>query len=145
MGAKKVPYNKRHSKPSVKKKPRLDPNIKSTINENPVWQANCIDLEGPWGWKDIKYGFFFDELLPKIQNFEKMTWAEILGRNNHEVNVWQIGKNAQKRLRELKLDDVERLVSLRLTGPQRVWGIKFKNIFKILWWDPKHKVYPSKK
>lgn len=141
---KKVPQKAGHT-PCSKKRPRTDPTIKSYINENPVWQANYIDLDGPWGWKEIDHSLFFEQILPKIQNFEKMTWNEILGRNNHEVEVWQIGKKARKRLAELNLDDFERLVSLRLTGPQRLWGIKFNNIFKILWWDPAHQVYPMKK
>ncbi|MFO7748514.1 MAG: hypothetical protein R6V54_00325 [Desulfobacteraceae bacterium] len=145
MAKKQVPPNKRHKSDSVKKKPRLDTKIKSTINENIVWQTNILDLEGPWGWKNMDHGFFFDRLLPKIQHFEKMTWSEILGRTNHEVYINQIGKKAQNRLAKLKLDDNEKLVSLRLTGPQRLWGIRFENIFRILWWDPKHEVYPSKK
>lgn len=73
-----------------------------------------------------------------------MQWNEILGRNSHEVKVEQIIKKAQKRLIDLNLDDFETLVSLRLTGPKRIWGIKIQNVFKILWWDPEHEICPSK-
>ena len=74
-----------------------------------------------------------------------MMWKEILGRDSHEVSVEAISKAAQKRLSEIKLDDFERLVSLRFMGSERLWGIKINNILKIIWWDPNHEVYPSKK
>ncbi len=30
-------------------------------------------------------------------------------------------------------------------GKQRIWGIKDRNILKVLWWDPDHEVCPSLK
>ncbi len=136
---------KRRITPAFVKKPRKDPYIIDTLSATPVWQTGAIDLDGPWGWKKIEDGLFFSNILPKIQDLESMTWHEILGRNHHEINIELISKEAQKRLRELRLDDFETLVSLRLTARQRIWGIKINNIFKILWWDPKHEVYPSKR
>lgn len=129
--------------PSSAKTPRVDPSIKSSYDEKPVWQVSILDVNGPWGWMNIDKVYFFTQILPKIQNFESMLWKDILHRNNHEVNVEQISKQAQKRLSDLKLDDVETMVSLRLTGKERLWGIKVYNILKFIWWDPNHEVYPS--
>ncbi|MGE0083713.1 MAG: hypothetical protein AB7S75_04770 [Desulfococcaceae bacterium] len=143
MGKSSKKSPKHQSLPSSTKKPRKDPSLPESLNVTPVWQAGIIDLNGPWGWMEISHRVFLDNILPKLQHFESMSWHEILGRNNHEVEVEKISKKAQKRLTDLKLDDYETLVSLRLTGPQRVWGIKMQNIFKILWWDPNHEVYPS--
>lgn len=140
MGSKKP---KKKKQPDFAKKPRKDRSLTDIPLVSPVWQTGAIDLDGPWGWKKIDHNLFFSNILPKIQNFEGMSWHEILGRNSHEVNIGQLSKNAQKRLADLKLDDFETLVSLRLTGPQRVWGIKIQNVFKILWWDPNHEVCPS--
>ncbi len=126
------------------KKPRIDPSLPDTLSEPPVWQTGVIDIDGPWGWRRIAHNEFFSKILPKIQSFESMQWNEILGRNSHEVKVEQIIKKAQKRLIDLNLDDFETLVSLRLTGPKRIWGIKIQNVFKILWWDPEHEICPSK-
>jgi hypothetical protein len=140
--AKKRP--KQNKQPVVSKKPEKDPSLVDNIAANPVWQIGLIDLQGPCGWMKIRHKEFFDTILPKIQNFESMTWQEILGRKSHEIRVDQISKSAQKRLTELQLDDIEILVSLRLTGKQRIWGIKIQKIFKILWWDPEHEIYPSK-
>ncbi|RJP86702.1 MAG: hypothetical protein C4518_13095 [Desulfobacteraceae bacterium] len=134
---------KKVKRPNSVKIPRKDSSLTDTSSITPVWQTGVIDVDGPWGWKDIEHNLFFTTILPTMQNFETMTWFEILGRNNHEVKIQQLIKPAQKRLAFLSLDDFESLVSLRLTGPQRVWGIKIQNVFKILWWDPKHEVCPS--
>ena len=114
------------------------------MDQNPVWHIGTLDIEGSWGWKDIEKKLFFSEILLKIKNFENMFWKEILGRGSHEVLVADINTNAQKRLALLNLDDTEKLVSLRLTGRQRIWGIRVANILRILWWDPNHEVYSSK-
>ncbi len=138
----KVPKEK--TTPDFLKKPRMDSSLSGSISETPVWMAGAVDLDGRWGWKKIGYSLFFDCILPKIQDFEKMRWSEILGKNSHEINVGQIIKPAQDRLRDLKMDDCDTLVSIRLTGKQRIWGIKIGKTFKILWWDPEHEIYPSK-
>jgi len=39
---------------------------------------------------------------------------------------------------------IETLVSLRIMGAVRIWGIRVHNCFKVLWWDPEHKIFPSK-
>lgn len=143
MGKKKVKV-KKDLIPKPEKKPRIDPAIKNPMDENPAWHVSVLDEDGPWGWTSIDKSFFFDQILPKISNFETMFWKDILGRQNHEVSVSQIIPDAQKRLTELNLDDTETLVSLRLAGKQRIWGIRIGSILRILWWDPNHQIYPSK-
>jgi hypothetical protein len=140
MGRKKV---KAKHHPSSKKVPRIDQSLINPLDNYPVWRVEHLESEGPWDWQCLDRNSFFFDILPKIQNFERMFWRDILNRNNHEISVSQISKEAQKRLAELNLDDVDTLVSLRLTGTQRIWGIRVENIFKVLWWDPQHQVYPS--
>lgn len=43
------------------------------------------------------------------------------------------------------MDDVDDLYQLHVTGPKRVWGIRFGPYLKLLWWDPDHQVYPVRK
>ena len=69
-----------------------------------------------------------------MRDFETMTWGEILNRNSHAIAVSRIIEDAQKRLRELGHDDVEELVSFRLTGRQRLWAIRLGNVSSLLWW-----------
>lgn len=131
--------------PSVGKTPAIDNSLISPLKTTPAWQFSRIDIDGPWGWDSIAPEFFMEELFPKMKSFESMTWEEILRRNHHEVFVYQIGSDAQKRLEILRLDDTEKLVSLRFTGERRLWGIRSHHILRLLWWDPKHEVYPSQK
>lgn len=143
-----MPKKKRVPKgltPIESKKPRIDPSLKNPLDEFPVWRIGMLDLAGQWGWDKIDGDLFFNEIQPKIKHFEGMTWNEILNRNNHEISIDKINKNAQKRLTQINNDDIESLVSLRLTGPKRIWGIRDRNILKIIWWDPKHQVCPSKR
>ncbi|MBC8491862.1 MAG: hypothetical protein H8D42_04810 [Candidatus Marinimicrobia bacterium] len=140
MGKKKA---KKRIDPKSKKQPRVDQSLEKPFDRTPVWQISTIDVDGPWGWKNIEKTYFFDEIIRKIKDFEKMFWKEIIGRNSHEVRVSEISGDAFKRLSELKLDDIETLVSLRLNGENRLWGIRVENIFKVLWWDPNHDVFPS--
>lgn len=130
--------------PAQLKKPRTDSTLKSPMDLSPVWHVSTLDIDGPWGWTTIQKDTFFDQILPKIKNFESMAWKDILGRSSHEVDVSKIGPAAQKRLVQLNLDDTEQLVSLHLSGKQRIWGIRVANTLRLLWWDPNHQVYPSK-
>jgi hypothetical protein len=81
----------------------------------------------PYGWHNVGAALL-REIHEKLKNFETMTLAEILGRNNHMASVESLSREASKRLEELKLDDIEELLSLRLTGTNRIWGILEHNI-----------------
>lgn len=77
-----------------------------------------------------------------------MTWSEILvdsKKQNHTIPIPELSKEAQSRLREIGNDDIDTLISLRLSGKRRVWGIRTGSTLSILWWDPEHRVCPSKK
>lgn len=136
----KKPTRQHH--PSPRKKPTTDLALLSR-SKNPVWSIAKLDREGPWGWSRVICQFFWSDIWPKMRDFESMEWEQIVANGSHEVSVDGICKDAKKQLERLKLDDVERLVSFRFTGKQRLWGIRLGNVFQILWWDPNHEVYPS--
>lgn len=136
---------RRQSNPKRKKEAKSDPRL-TTQNQNLIWDVSRIDKDGQWGWSKVDCSYFFAEIWEKMRNFEKKKWSEILGgdhRLNHKVNVSKIEKEAQKRLKELRYDDQEELVSLRLTGKQRLWAIEIEGKAFLLWWDPNHEIYPS--
>lgn len=143
MGTFKHKHPKTEFNPSSKKTPRQQENATYFKTQHPSWQISRIDEDGEWGWNKIGVDEFKSEVVAKIKNFESSTWAEILGDKSHEVSISQISKDAQKRLAQLKLEDIESLVSLRLAGRKRIWGIRNAAVFKILWWDPEHEVYPT--
>lgn len=134
---------RRESDPSQKKMPKA--HSISTENKKLVWKMSRIDENSEWGWDKINCPYFLKQIWKTLRHFESMTWAEILGSKHHSVDVSLIDKQAQKRLQELKYDDNEILVSFRIGGKQRIWGIRSGVDSYLLWWDPKHRIYPSPK
>ncbi len=114
---------------------------------NPRWQFNRFDVQGPWGRSLVEKTCLWETILPKVIAYERMTWGHIETdrKHNHEVPVQNLSKNAQKRLAKLKLDDVDSLYRFRFTGTQRLWGIRDRETFIVLWWDPDHAICPSSK
>jgi ABC-type arginine transport system ATPase subunit len=88
------------------------------------------------------------EIRQKLVGFESMTWHEILVRGkkrNHSIPLNQLERKAQKRLEDLRLEDRDDLISLRLAGRQRIWGFRQGPVLSLLWWDPEHLVCPARK
>jgi len=117
----------------------------SNDQEKLSWQIRILDFKGPWGWGDVDAKTLI-YIHGKLAQFETMTWAEVNHPNTgcHYIKIKDLCSNAQKRLTEIKITE-EELFSLRLSGKERLWGIRERHIFKILWWDPKHEVYPVDK
>lgn len=109
------------------------------------WRTDEVEHDGPFGWHTIGLPLLFCDVIPKLQNFETMKWAEIEGGSSHFVDTDQLCDEAKTRLQEINKDYLDRLFSLRLTGTQRIWGYRELATFKILWWDPEHQVCPSPK
>jgi hypothetical protein len=108
----------------------------------PAWRVGSMEWRDPFGWHTLT-AVQMHEIRAKLRDFESMTFGEILGRNNHLVSVKDLCKEAKERLDDLHLDDIDELLSLRLAGAQRVWGILEHNVVILLWWDPQHSVCPS--
>ena len=106
-----------------------------------------MELVDPFGWHKLNETEIH-EMRKKLSNFESMTWNQILvvdRDRNHMVSLDRICKEACRRLEEIKQDDVGEVLSLRLTGVERVWGILEHNVVKLLWGDPLHQICPSLK
>jgi hypothetical protein len=76
-----------------------------------------------------------------------MTWGEILvgsKKQNHSIAVHKLSSAAQKRLAALKLL-LEEVVSLRLSGRERIFGCLENGVLTLLWWDPLHQVCESER
>lgn len=81
----------------------------------------------------------------RLADFEAMTWDQILDTGSHRIALARLCKAAQERLAAIGQDDLDELVSFRVTGVRRVWCIQDGPIMRVLWWDPEHKVYPVEK
>ena len=129
---------------SKKKNPRLSENVickrsvrTSEFNANSeavCWQFSIMDMSGSLSCKNIGYNDWI-LILNKMREWETMTWYEILGKRDHAINIEKLSLEAQKRLIELELDDIDEIISLHLDGKKRLIGIRDRNIFRVLWWD----------
>ena len=149
MGRKKKPKKPTHKKfPKINKVPRGIEKVKQIGEEYISWHLRILDRNGDWSWEGIDEKTIWKDIHSKLSEFERKTWNEILIKDryrNHLVLISKICPQAQERLRKIKQDDIDELVSLRLTGQKRVWGIRAENVLKILWWDSDHTVCPSLK
>jgi len=130
--------------PSVQKLPRLAVDPTSYHTRNPSWRFSKMEFCDPFGWHVLNAATISD-IRDKLKHFETMTWAQILieaKKRNHTVSTSDLDAPARKRLRESG-EEAEELVSLHLTGKQRVWGILREGVLHLLWWDPEHHVCPS--
>lgn len=123
-------------------------------NAIPVWMFDKIDRNGESIAFDItRKDFDHREILDKMISFSSMTWAQLNrqthdnGRSkNHILQVESLSKVAQNRIIAMHLEeDNDRLYSIALNNTLRVIGIRDKDRFHVLWYDPEHKVCPSKK
>jgi hypothetical protein len=140
----KVP---RHAvEPAVKKMPRHHYPAEGESAELISWRIGDVELEGPWGWGTIP-----PEKARLIHVFlsalEKLTWGIAChgGKPVRQVKVKDAPAEARKRLEETGRDDVESLTELHLGGLSRIWGVRRGSACHLLWWDPEHKVWPSRK
>lgn len=135
----------RSSDPPLGKVPRGGHKADDIPRQYFKWRLDRVDLDGPWAFNQIDINHLLTEVIPKLHEFETMTWAEIDGpTGSHFIRCSELTKLAQDRQNQVA-SDVDELFSLRLTGPQRIWGVRDVATLRILWWDPQHEVCPSKK
>lgn len=136
--------------PITNKNPKIASPLQSQsyLDKNPAWRIAKMEVVHPFGWHTLDA----DELQfvrEKLKEFESMTWSQILvvaKKQNHSVSIDDLIKEAQKRLTEINLDDLDQLYSLHLSGKKRVWGyIVDQGVMNLLWWDPEHVICPSTK
>jgi hypothetical protein len=120
-------------------------------SEKPVWQVGLLDLDGPfapketYGWRSMT-GETVRDFLDKLRSLETMTWAEIMRpvKTNHAISTDDICPEAQARLEVLGREACDTLYSLGPFGNlPRLLGIREGPVFKVVWWDPEHRVCPS--
>jgi len=96
-----------------------------------------------WGWNLID-GATMHEIRERLAGYEGMTFRDIIRAGSHEVEVYRLCSEAQKRLKEIPLA-LDALMSLRISGKGRLWGVRTGHVIDLLWWDPAHQVCPSLK
>jgi hypothetical protein len=108
------------------------------------WRFSSCDRNGPYHWPAL-IDPHYKLVLERLHEFEGMTLAQMRNAGSHPIPRDQLCKEAQDRLAAIKQDDIDELMSFRITGERRVWCIPHRNLMRILWWDPNHQVYPVRK
>lgn len=138
---------------SSAKQSRNGASISASYDQTPVWQVCLIDDKSDWGWSKIGQERWVTKILPKLKDFERMTWSEIErqnggkthGTNSHSIPCDRIIKKAQDRLSEMNMDDLDEIFSLRLEGKIRIFGKRIGRVLQIIWFDFEHEICPSQK
>jgi len=119
------------------------------------WTIEHRDCDGAWEsgtlrqWSEEAWK---GEIQPKLIEWAKLTWAEIDAHTtgndgkrhkmHHSMSVDSILEEAQYRLVEIdKLE--ENIFRFRLGNLPRLWGFRRIADFHVLWFDPKHEIYPT--
>lgn len=114
---------------------------------HPVWRFADHDDEGTHTLGNLD-GTGLIGLISKLRSFESMKINEIFAvgsEHGKSYPVEDLPTSVQKRLTALGRDDETEVARLRCGGKPRLYGFLRENVFHVLWWDPEHQVYPSKK
>ena len=131
--------------PSSTKAVHIVENVDGLRHLNFRWRVDdrYIDYDHEeWGWGKVTIQEFFKELLNRLQDYETMTWNEVLRRDScHDMEASKLSPAAQRRLLQI-LPDIDTLHQLDMKHPCRLWGYRDRQILYLIWHDPKHTVYP---
>jgi hypothetical protein len=131
--------------PATGKTPRVPPEFQGASDHlSPAWRFKRADSGWKCAWKDLPHADVHG-ILQQLSSAEGMSWAEHGRHGSHNVEIFKLAPEARGRLKQLRLDDLEALYSLRLTGKNRVWGVRDHHILRVMWWDPDHDICPSAK
>jgi hypothetical protein len=123
------------------KVPRVNENPNAYYERHPVWRFSLLDVGCPlYGWNLLDGGTLF-EIRDRLAYYERMTFREIVDAKCHEIETWKLCKDARDRVEELRIHP-ESIMSFRVNSRGRIWGVRTGNVVDLLWWDPKHAVYP---
>lgn len=152
------------SAPSLSKTPSiLSVSTNKTVPSTPLREYDMLmehsslheDRQGTWSWgqeRDWGEWEWNNTLLPFLRACCKKQWREIdseftAGKKKHIFYPrGTVIREARKRLVELEKDDLEdRLFRFRLNNINRLYGFRIQHVFYTLWWDPDHRICPSRK
>lgn len=138
---------------ACKKRPKIkaEPESKRKINniespdkyyeKHPSWKFASRDKENWPLTKENMGNKIWDEIIPRMERFETMTWNEIFQINKKKNHSLSDSENwntkAKKKLAEIKIER-EAVLSLSISGKCRLYGYMDEAAFVILWYDDNH-------
>lgn len=120
---------------------RFGGNPDSILKQKPSWSFARCDQDGKWAFTRENIGDeFWTVVFPFLKNIETQTWGEIVvgaKKQHHTIEVKDLNKCAQDRLRALHIE-CDEVVSLRVEGKIRIYGLWQMAMCCILWYDRDH-------
>jgi len=113
------------------------------------FRFNCVDIGGPWCLSEIA-AHDLRSLLARLKDFESMSCTQVFAPGSEMGKIYEVAslpsKAARDRLLELEYDDQAELARVRINGKQRLYGFLPDRgpEFYVLWWDPRHEIWPSR-
>lgn len=119
----------------------------------PAWMFDKIDRNGKFAFDINRNDFEHREFLEKMISYATMTWAQLRrqthddGKSKHHyLDADKLSKAAQERLADMHLEEnSDQVYSIALKNKLRIVGLRDKDKFHVLWYDPEHDVYPPTK
>ena len=109
------------------------------------WGVDTVQLEGEFGFHLCELRSLFEDVIARLKHFESMTWAEVIpGTGSHEVIFSKIARGAQETIQRIFGDELD-VISLRLGGRPRIFGVRRGAVCSLLFYDPEHQICPSEK
>jgi hypothetical protein len=117
-----------------------------TSAERICWRFNLADHDGPWCFHEVDPADLCN-VLGQLGQFESMTIGEAFsGSPGKDYDIEGIpNREARDRLEAIGLADQTQISRLRLGGRKRLYGFRLGNVFHVVWWDPRHEIWPSAK
>lgn len=135
------------NEPTGKTPPQLNISGGEVNGRHLTWRLSWLDKDGPWSLNEISRQTMI-ELMSKMVSFESMTVGEIFSTGSEHgksYSVADLPPDAARRMKDIRRDDEDQIHRLRCGGSERLYGIMREHVFNVLWWDPEHQVWPSKK
>jgi hypothetical protein len=108
---------------------------------------------------DVNCGWSWDISAEELQGFltflsecAALTWAELKGqtvggrrghKKHHAQKVDTLPTKAQQRLAAHADESIDELFRLRYGSRKRIWGLRDRAVFHLIWLDLEHQVYPT--
>ncbi|MCG6575067.1 hypothetical protein EGM97_10160 [Pseudomonas sp. AF32] len=140
---KKIAKHKASQTPD--EKPAKQPHSRQIPAGGISWRFSRADKGGPFAWSSLTDASDYKAVMERLHCFETMSLEEIAKSGSHDIELGRLSKDAQQRLQEIQQDDIDSLMSFRVTGPKRVFCIREREVMRVLWFDPDHQVCPAPK
>ena len=141
-----------YSKNASLKKQVISKDI-GTVNKKTIWLFDWLDNDGTFAFNLNRRDFDSRDFLEKMIAYSNMTWSDISrqthddGKSKHHYLPYNgLSKDAKDRIKAKHLSEhTDAIFSFALQNLIRIIGIRDGAFFHVVWYDPRHEFYPTKR